>query len=1187
MTQHTSTPSLTSRLRAARRRLRRWLATVASLRLAGWVFGLFILLALLDYLLRLPPWIRWVNLLIGLGAIVWAFRKTVLPALGFRPSLSDVALQIERERPDVRGRLASAIELESLAKTTTGVERELAGIAAARSIPPTGGLLDGLLDRRTMTRTLVAVLAIVGAGALAAFLEPSTASTAAVRTAAPWSGVAWPKRAEVRDITALDLHPRDEPVPLRAALTRSHRPPDETDVAVRLRYLEEGVVVRRSRLLASWQQREIGAGLSQSGQLFEALADADADELEYRFETLDDATPWTTIRLVERPTVIAASARIRRPAYLIASAPEDEPESVRVDLGPGSDERAVAPASLAGSTVEFTLTLNKPVTPHPSDSEWLSKTLGSHAGSVTLNAAAAAWTIAFPLDEPRVFRVGLRDENDIESAEPAVFRFPAQRDQPPSVVVTNPAYDDTVLPQAIVDLAASATDDVALAALWSSAQRFAPAGDQPSGRGGAVEPAGDERVLQRASVSAGELRAEVSSRLSLAELEAQPGDEVHLWATAADVYAFETGAREPVRSSVRRLFIVSEEEFIEDVRGALSGVRREAIRLFEGQRELTSRASRAESDASDTRRQQEALTRDIERQSERLAELRERISSNNLDDDALDALTEDAQRLAESAAESSENAAEAAQRQQGAEQDQSQGEQEREATQRAQERTLDDLGELIALLDSGEDAWTARRNLERLLNEQRENLDATREQGRETAGLAPEELTEEQRENLERISDRQAELAEQSRAAQQALRETQEALEESDPSTSAALEQAAQSLERSDVSRRMEEAAQQAQQNRTSRSAALQEEAVEQLEEALAELDDAERARDEQLRRLARSLVETIEGLIASQQDELARLERNEPALDRAMIALHTRTIAAAEMAATERELRPAARPLEDAADAQLQAVSALRAQPAEAGNARDAEAESLARLEEALEEAQRLQQEIEEEALDRERDEIKEAYRQALEAQTALRERTRASDPAGGEPDRRARAELRRIAAEQSDLAGVVADLYTKTQELSDAVVFKFAHEKLDDALARASENLRAAEATQALDAQSRAIVLLRSLIDALEEEQPDEEQFDDGGGGGGGGGQQGAPPELIPGGAQLKLLRAIQSDLLDRTRAIDEGSRPGSDLPSVGAEQRELSEIGQTLIDELTQQQQPPIQLEPSGDAQEGAGS
>lgn len=1170
MTMPTHDHDIARRLRASRRTLRRWLVSVAAVRIGAAAMGVLLVLGGLDYALRLPAWIRWLHLIVGLAALAWALRARVRPALGFRPTLADTALYIEQKRSDLQGRVASALELQRLASTQQGVSGELARLAAQRADAPAEPLLTGMIARSRLFRATATLLcAIIVLVALSAW-KPATVATAAVRTLAPWSQAMWPKRTEVRDVTQVALHPRGETLPLRAALMRSNRTPGETDVGVRVRVLRDGKPVRTDRLLATWQARQIAGG----DELFEAIADTDGDALEYRFETLDDATNWTRVELVERPEILQASAMITRPAYVSASLPDGEPDTIDVELGNGTDERSAAPPTLLGSEVELSLTLNKPMRASGASPEWLESTFGPDAEGLRVepDMDGTGWEVRFTLEGTRVLRIALADERGIESADSAIFRFTAQQDQAPAVVVVDPAFDDTALPQAVVALSATAADDVALASLWVSAQRFEPEGEAPSGRGGAMEAAGEETVLERASVSAGDVRAEVRHDVALHKLGARPGDEIRLWATGVDIYAFETGLREPTRSAARRVFIVSEQEFVEDIRTALSGVRREAIRLFDAQQDVIQRSQRDELSGEELRREQDPLTNDIARQRERIDALRERIATNRLDDERLDALTRDADRAAATAEASSQAASQAAE-----------GGNPEEAAQ-FQERTLDDLGELIALLDSGEDAWTARRNLERLLREQQENLEATRELGRETAGLSVDALDEEQRAELEKIADMQAELAERSRSAQQALRETEEALQESDPATAAALEQAAQSMERGDVTRRMEDAAQQAQANQTSRAAASQEEAIDRLQEALEELDNAERARDEQLRRLAQSLVDTIKGLIATQQEEIARLERGARELDRTMIALHTRTIAAAQTALAERELRPAARPLEDAAQAQLDAIGALRQAPIDIEAASTGEQESLARLEDALAEAERLQQELEQDAADRAREELKQAYESALAQQTELRDR--AQDATGdGELDRRARAALRRLSAEQKDLSGTVSDLYAETQELADAVVFRFAHKRLDGAMERATEGLRTPDAEEALHAQARAIVLLRGMIEALEEEQQDEETFDESGGGGGGsGGQQGGEPEMIPGGAQLKLLRSIQSDLLDRTRAVDDGRRPESDLGSLGAEQRELSEIGQALIDELMNQQNAPVQLEKPEQAPEG---
>jgi len=1183
MTRRAETPeigTLEAWLRRVRAAVRQRLVASASLRVLAAALGAMLVLVLADAALRLPAWLRWAHLVIGVGALVWAVRARVAPAWRFRPSLTSVALRVESRVPAARGRLASAVELDALALRSEGVERDLAVLSSRRLAAELGweeaARASGLEVRGPLRRAAGAALAVVVVSAALAAAFPGSAWTGVVRAAAPWAGAEWPKRTEIADATVVSIHPKGEPAPLRVVLSSSHRAPDRTDVSARVRVLEGGEVVDRYRALASWQRRRassVGDELVE-GELFEVLAEGTGDALEYRFESVDDETGWRRIELVDRPAVRSASATIRRPPYLIATAPESEPESVSVDLGRGLDERATAPASLSGSSVSVTLGLNKPAEARPGDAGWVRATFGERAPEMDVEVleGGTVWTLSFELDEPARVGVSLVDEHGIESEEPVVFRFPSSRDGAPSVVVLEPARDLTALPGAVIELSARGRDDVALASLWASAQRHAPAGAAPSGPEGAVAPAGEAEVLERASVSAGELTAEVSATVELERFGVEPGDELHLWATAADVFAYETGRRGPVDSAVRRVLVVSEQSFVEGVRGDLSAMRREAIRLCEGQQRLAGETARGEAGAGEVRREQESLARDLERQVERAEALRERIRQNRLEDEALESLTEGARALSESASGAARRAGERA-----AERERT-GEAPGEEVERAQERALDELGELIALLDSGEDAWSARRGLEDLAREQRENLEATRELGRETAGLSPEQLSEEQRERLEEISETQRELAERSRAATQGLRETAEKLAESDPATSSALQQAAEQLERSGTSGRMQEAAEQAQENRTARSSTLQQEAAEELEGALEQLDDAERARDEQLRRVAQSLVDTISGLVETQRAELGRLEGAGRGalpgdLDDGMIALHRRTIAAQQTALSERELRPAAAPLGEAADAQLRAVSALRGEPVDREGALGSERESLAALERALEEAERLRDRLEEEALEEEREELGKAYRAALAAQIELRRAAREAAP-GGEVDRRARAELRRLARDQRELAGTIGELYAETQELSDAVVFEFAHRKLDAAMEGAMSALGEGDAGAADAAQSRAVSLLRGLVDSLEEEPMDDDDgFDEGGGGGGsgsGGGSQGGEG-LLPGAAQLKLLRSIQGDLLERTRAVDEGSGLEGDLELIGGEQRELSEVGEALIEELSQQNQP----------------
>lgn len=76
-------------------------------------FGLLavVVAVVLDRLLRLPPFIRVVELamLVG-GGVAW-FAMKVLPAFRFSPSLVEVALWLERGSAVARGKLAAGADL--------------------------------------------------------------------------------------------------------------------------------------------------------------------------------------------------------------------------------------------------------------------------------------------------------------------------------------------------------------------------------------------------------------------------------------------------------------------------------------------------------------------------------------------------------------------------------------------------------------------------------------------------------------------------------------------------------------------------------------------------------------------------------------------------------------------------------------------------------------------------------------------------------------------------------------------------------------------------------------------------------------------------------------------------------------------------------------------------------------------
>jgi hypothetical protein len=285
------------------------------------------------------------------------------------------------------------------------------------------------------------------------------------------------------------------------------------------------------------------------------------------------------------------------------------------------------------------------------------------------------------------------------------------------------------------------------------------------------------------------------------------------------------------------------------------------------------------------------------------------------------------------------------------------------------------------------------------------------------------------------------------------------------------------------------------------------------------------------------------------------------------------------EAKAAFREMQKVAELIERAAEDQSSAVTALRAVPIDEEAAQRDEESSLRNLRMARAEAQKIQDEAAQRDQDRKRQELRRVYRDALEEQVVLRDET--APLLGKEPDRRDRLRLRGFGERQETLRKTLDELRRRTQELSDAAVFAFAHDQLDLVMGAAAKKLRAGQSADAIGRdQNSAVSILRSLVEALADTPTQDDEFRDSEAGGGEGGQGGTPP-LIPDLAELRLLRGMQQQAAELTRALDEAGDPAAaDLEALARLQSDLATHGEALIERLQQNQQGPQPEIPDGE-------
>jgi hypothetical protein len=1175
----------------------------------------------LDYLLRTPMWMRLGLLFAGLAALVLGVYRYIAPAIRFNPTLTEVALRVERSKQGrdagLQGVLASGLELAQ-DPPASPIERGLAAKVIASAVSGARRVRASAVLNPAPARHGLVVLAvcILSMGAISLMVGPALMTTGALRIFAPWSGAEWPKRTAVVDATTVEVHPLGTALPLRAAVTRSDRAAEQTRVGARYRLVTaEGADAWR-RVVLAWQGHEIGldpATGPANGQLFERLIEPSAlaaaagvdpaavTELEYHFETDDDRTAARRIRLVHPPSLLTAQVTITPPEYArgVIGAETGRTTFVhgRRDLGAGNDQRAVVGPVLAGSTLELQMSFNKalPLPPEGDESgrrDWMSRVLPGLAADDGARAAIESrrWTITWPAAKSVRIGVDPRDEFGIGSQEEAAYSFDVVEDREPAATVVEPSEDEAVLATAVVEITGEARDDVGVQRLALERQIARPARGSAGAAAEATEEPGAITAREWGEGRAPPMQATVSSKLDLGPLELKPRDEVWVTAVVQDNFLGAEGRREAVRSSPRRLRIISEEELVDQVRSELGALRRVAMRLDEEQGDIQTAARTGEISQDDARRQS-GLTQRIAQQRTTVERLQQRMERNRLEDEVLAGLLDELEMLMRGARRDSDRAAGAMQSATANEEESAALTPEQaQAVEEAQEAVREQLGRMAEMLDRGEDSWVMSRALQRMLQQQRDLQAQTERLGERTMGRRAEDLSAEERAELQRLQERQEQLAESMRQTLDDLEERARQMQNADPAQAAAMQQAAQRGREQQVQERMQEAAENLEENQTSTATSQQQEAIDALQQMVEDMNDAQRQRDQALRRTLANLIQSLERLVGDQAQQIGAIEQvleTGPfdGLDSAMILINQNTLAVSETARSDRATASVAEPVDRAARAQSDAIAALRASPVNAALARQHEQESLRLLQEALEEARRLQRESEQRDQQRQRDALKKIYREALEEQVALR--AGAEQYLGRQVDRRDRIVLRALGERQESLRVRLQTARRDIPDIEDAAIFAFAHDRLDAAAASAGKKLRAGQADASVKRHHDSLVqILSSLVEALNElERDDEFRDEEGGEGGGSGGQGGGGGEegLLPPITELRLLRGMQQEAAGLTRALHEAQDASvqDELGQLAELQRVLAERGSELVEKLQ-----PRRPMPGAGGREGGG-
>ncbi|MFK7820074.1 MAG: hypothetical protein AB8G99_15240 [Planctomycetaceae bacterium] len=449
--------------------------------------------------------------------VVWA---TICRPLFSRLTDLQLAQRVERAYPEMQGRLSSSVEFTA---NESGGSRELRDSVVSQATRDIAVLnVDSLPDRQPFKRAMSAVALAVVVGAFAFLAKPVEASTAVQRLIFPLRSIPWPSTTNLRII-------EEDGTPLKQdeGLTIAQGEFREVLIQNTLGQLPENArleyrLTRRGKPRFE-PLRGINLASVTRGEVGRAVLSAGTEKIYFRALGRDHETRWYWLSVVAPPKLTSIEITVRPPAYT-----GQEPKVL--DSGKTSIE------AIVGSTVDVKAVADRPletatlmVEGRPIDANLDDRNRSLSTSFEVNNSGVSSWW------------VGLVAEDGTEDPRPTQYELRAVQDEPPSVFIENPPYDQQVTVQASIPITVVATDDLEVVSLSLTGQL----NDTAAAYVFAFEGAEDRREQTG------------STTLDLSKLEATPGDRLTLRATAND--AFDGQPPHTTTSEPRTLLIVTDE----------------------------------------------------------------------------------------------------------------------------------------------------------------------------------------------------------------------------------------------------------------------------------------------------------------------------------------------------------------------------------------------------------------------------------------------------------------------------------------------------------------------------------------------------------------------------------------------------------------------------------------------------
>lgn len=576
-------PELQSLLESLRQRIRRYVVWDSMLAIAAVLLSAFWIGWLVDYVpvmlggSEMPRLARAILLGAVLAIVVLIVGRLLVSRLR-RPLPDDsLALLVERQHPQLGGRLITAVQLTQPGRTGDSHSPDLLRLVHRQASESIHEVDPAKVFRPEplLRKAAIAIPLLILCLGFALF-NPNGFAQAAARLSL-FSDARWPRRAKLEmvgvDLPVVSASSTEDSDPQRLAfIENSLRLPKGSSGALRIRaaavdaevpstctvyYSTDDGTRGQSNMRRVGRERDGYQSFILDGPPLSNLSDS----FSFTVQGLDDRLVDFRIEAIEPPSLTNMNVQVRYPDYLRQSSAGADVES-NIDL----DTPYQAGLRISeGSRITLQATSSLPLGSVDAVVEF--DGVEQSVSEITLSEDGKG--LRLQLDDfrkPTAVRLVPSDETGISAQAPFRYFLGAVLDEPPSVRVSLIGIQSAVTPVARLPIECLTTDDYGIASLQAFAAKSRPqdSGDAPVDAGDTA----DEKTKNTVSVSMKPDRDGNSQTvIDLRELvnsgklsDIEPGGAISVYAEAKDAYDLD--GEHLTTSELYRLQIVTPEELL-------------------------------------------------------------------------------------------------------------------------------------------------------------------------------------------------------------------------------------------------------------------------------------------------------------------------------------------------------------------------------------------------------------------------------------------------------------------------------------------------------------------------------------------------------------------------------------------------------------------------------------------------